>query len=183
MKLLSKYAVLGAALTALGACAVIASASAEQSDSSSPSASAPDTATAPGRHWRRWQRRPMMVGLLLRAAHDAGIPINRASVRGCLAQLRGQAQGGSPPTTTAFTVLNDLAAGNTSGYSADVSSLAGEAAARAQNRIQRESELTQCVYTAMALNPAQASALANEIEQLQTKLQQRRAARSGGSSG
>ncbi|HUN25913.1 MAG TPA: hypothetical protein VMU67_06350 [Steroidobacteraceae bacterium] len=183
MKFSSNYAVLAVALAAIGTGGIVASASAQQSDSASSSTSAASTANNPGHHWHRWHRRPMMVGLLLRAAHNAGITVNRGTLRSCFAQLRGQGHAGSPPATTPFTVLGDLAAGNTTAYSTDVGSLASEASSRAQSQIERQSELTQCVYTAMALNPTQASALASELQQMQTKLQQRRAARASHSSG
>ncbi len=160
--LISRYALVGAALAGLA----LGSIAAAQNSSSSSSASTSGAPAFRGGH-RHFARGGMFVGTLLRATRQLNLTAEqKQTIKGLIQQARSQSRSsatGGPD----MTVIGNP--GN-SGFATAVQSMES----RASTRIQQESELASSIYS--QLTPQQQSQLVTVLQSLQAKAAQRRAA-------
>jgi Spy/CpxP family protein refolding chaperone len=152
----SRYAVLAAALVALGFGSIVAAQGTSSSSSSSSSHHA---------HWRH-ARGAMFVGTLLRATRQLNLTTDqKQTIRSLMSQARSQfrSNGGAPD----MTVVGNPGDAN---FASAVQSLQS----RASSRIELESELASNIYN--VLTPEQKQQLPTVLASMKAKAAARRAA-------
>jgi len=158
MKVNRRYATLVAALAGVGFGTVVAA----QGTSSSSSSTAPM-----GRHWHHHARGSMLVGTLLRAAHQLNLTADqKQTIKSLLVQARSENRS-SASARPDITVLGNPGDAN---YATVVQGLQSQVS----TRLQRESALANSIYS--VLTPEQKQQLPTVLASMKAKAQARRAA-------
>ncbi|HVO48476.1 MAG TPA: Spy/CpxP family protein refolding chaperone [Steroidobacteraceae bacterium] len=158
MKLSRKTGLLLLAAASLGAGAVVAAAATTTAADATTTTSA-----STGRHWRH-RHGGMLVGTLLRAAHQLNLTADQQTqIKGILSAVRNQHA--STPAAD-MTVLGNPGDPN---YAAALE----VARSQASSRLQREIELQGQIYN--VLTPEQKTKLPQVLAAMKTKAEQRRA--------
>jgi Spy/CpxP family protein refolding chaperone len=165
MKLNRTLGLLLVATASVGAGAAFAAA-----DATSTTTAASATAPAPGgRHWHR-HHGGMLVGIMLRAAHQLNLtPDQQASIKSILSNARSQRQAAGTAGTNAVD-WSVLANPGDPGYATALQSAKTAAAARFQNEVELQSQ----IYNVLTAD--QKAKLPQVLAEMKSKAEQRRGA-------